>query len=155
MTSIRMEWAFTRKSQEILEGSKKQQEYHQSRLEFWEDMKEKVHQKIKEDGIQITDSILQRKSLALAGGGFENMNINQRYSSSNAPARGASVDIKQEYVEDMNECETKISYHRKKVSEYTSWVSFFSGPTPLEVNLNYEDHQFFFKPCSLEDKDNA
>jgi|HubBroStandDraft_4_1064222.scaffolds.fasta_scaffold99963_2 hypothetical protein len=130
--SKRNEWKFMRKAQDILSGADSKLAHHKSRLEFWVSMKAETLTKIKEDGLEISDSL----AAGVWGAGVQQL--------SNAANRGAQVLVRAEYQNDLNECHAKINEHQHKIQSYSSWVQFLSGPTPVEVEMDIDDHLFFF-----------
>lgn len=97
---------------------------HQERLKFWQAKETEVMQRIKDDGLEISDS--------LAGMTYSNA------------GRGPQVMVRAEYQQDLNECHSKINEHQSKVTEYQGWVEFLGSPGPREVEVEIDDYLFFF-----------
>ena len=121
---IRNSWTFQYLNSELTDAAQKKFAFHSDRLKWWEQKKSEVMSKIKENGIDIDESV------ALG------------YSNS---GRNASVTVRVDLVKDLQECVSKISEHRTKVSDYDAWIQVLSSQHGQGLQeLQQEDWLFFF-----------
>ena len=55
---LRDEWVFTYQIETIAEATTSNLEFHQERFKWWKDKKEQVMAKIREDGLEIDETIV-------------------------------------------------------------------------------------------------
>jgi len=55
---LRDEWVFTYKIETIAEATTSKLQFHQERFKWWKDKKEQVMAKIREDGLEIDETIV-------------------------------------------------------------------------------------------------
>ncbi len=55
---LRDEWVFTYKIETIAEATTSNLQFHQERFKWWKDKKEQVMAKIREDGLEIDETIV-------------------------------------------------------------------------------------------------
>lgn len=120
---MRNEWQVERKSEDVQSAAKAKLDYHSERLEFWNNKQSEVMDKIKEDGLSVSETL-------------SNMASNVR--------RGPQVMVRTDYQRDLDECQDKINEHKKSVSDYGSWVKFLEPPRPSVLYLDINDYLFFF-----------
>lgn len=120
---LRNEWEFGYKAGTILKGAEVKHKYHTARLKWWEDKLEEVKKKIKAEGIEIDESLSNLTSNAY---------------------RGASVNIRNDLVQDVQECVSKTQEHRARVVEYAAWIQVLESQGNATFQLNQDDWLFFF-----------
>lgn len=132
---MRNSWKFSYSVFEVLAGARAQLEYHNTRLVFWNKKREDILAKIKDDGIKIDESVIEK--LAASGSTYSNFGLNN----------GPQVSVKQEYLEELNECNSKITQRRASVDQYTGWVKILEteGDSHRVLELEHDDWNFFFK----------
>jgi hypothetical protein len=128
---MRDKWEFTYQVDQVLAGAKAKHAFHTSRLEWWEKKKDETLAKIKAEGLEIDDSIVNE----LGKTGY----------MSNRANRGVTVTINEEMERDLVECTNKIDQHRGKVMSYDNWVQVLSAQPSMSIlHLTQEDWVYFY-----------
>jgi hypothetical protein len=121
-------WEFNYLASELREAAILKRDFHQKRLEWWNNKQTEVRELIKAEGIEIDESV-------------SNI-ISNSY-------RQPTVQVRTDLVRDIQECIGKVSEHRGKVEEYSGWVTVLTAASPTAVYpLTHDDWLFFFRPVS-------
>lgn len=129
--TMREGWTFEMPVGEVLEGAQKQLAYRQTRVEFWKDRRDEIVQKIREEGITINESEVEK----LAGG----------TSYSNGIGNGVRVVIDNEMQVRLQEAQMKLQENREHVRQYQTWVDLLTPQSAkLSVKLDRADWLYFF-----------
>lgn len=117
--SERDTWSFRYKPGDVAQAAQARLEYHQKRLEFWEQERETIKGEIEEAGLQI------RERQVTGGVNYE-------------------VVADQELQARFNECHRKIDHHNEQVEEYCQWWRVLGNrPKDEEMWLDMEDILYF------------
>ncbi len=125
---MRDEWRSLKSRNDVLAAARRQLEFNQGRLEFWQNKQEEVMRRIKEDGIEIDESV---------AAGYTNSH------------RGPQVAVRMDYQKDLNETHGKISTYKSEIETYKGWVRFLEELGPNELALTINDYLFFFKGAGM------
>lgn len=120
----RATWEFPYTADKLATAADVKRTHHTDRLKWWEDKKVEVLKTIKAEGIEIDESLAE---------GY-----------SNSGNRGATVQVRTDLLNDVNECNTKIREHRAKVAGYDAWVQVLRSQGQSSFNLIQEDWLYFF-----------
>jgi hypothetical protein len=118
----RHEWKFEYTSDEVLVGVNVKLKHHRSRYNWWLDKKDEVMKIVREEGLEIDESVAQG------------------YSNS---GRGPQVMVRVDLQRDLTECVQKIDEHKRKVAEYESWEEVLRANSQ-SLKLNQDDWLYFF-----------
>src|SRR6266852_1780280 len=114
----RNSWKFTYAADKLLDAANKKRDWHESRLNWWTEAKEKVMKEIKEEGLEIDESVAMG------------------YSNS---GRNASVNVRTDLMRDLNECVAKIAEHKAKRQDYDAWIQVLSSQGQSSLELHQDD----------------
>jgi hypothetical protein len=138
----REKWNFSYRVDAILAGAIKKVAHHKARLRWWEEQKQEIMAKIRAEGIEIDES------LAAASGG-------RAAFVSNTYGRNPTVQIRNDFVQDLAECVGKIREHRSLADDYAAWVQVLGAQkSDMMHELQHDDWMFFFgvpTPVQLEE----
>jgi hypothetical protein len=136
----RDKWNFSYRVDAILDGAVRKLAHHKARLRWWENQKDEIMARIKSEGIEIDES--------LAAGGARAM-------LSNSYGRNPTVQIRNDFVNDLGECVGKIREHRNRTDDYSAWVQVLEAQKPdMMHEMTHDDWLFFFgvpTPVQLEE----
>src|ERR1035437_2749524 len=107
--AYRDNWKFVYNIDDIKKAALVKQSWHNERFKFWEAKNKDVMDVIRSEGLEISESV--------AAG----------YSNS---GRNAQVLVRVDLQTDLNECQSKMTEHRHKYTDYQAWVSVFDAQTP-------------------------
>ncbi len=135
---LRHNWKFRYTAAELLAGAQAQLAYHTKRVAYWEDLRDKVKAAIKHDGIDITESAIEKMTA--------NNNSSAIYGNGPFGMPGPQVNIKPEYLQQLQECNSKVAQRKASVAEYTSWVAILTDAQASDglLKLDQADWLFFF-----------
>jgi hypothetical protein len=125
----RNQWKFAYTADHLLVAAKTKKTWHEGRVNWWTKKRDEIKEKIKSEGIEIDESV----AFGTEG-----------YLSNKSNYRGASVSIRNDLVQDLNECVNKVSEHQTKVKEYDAWVQVLESQGKVSLDLNQDDWLFFF-----------
>ena len=128
----RTEWEFEYTAAKLGDAAVAQRDFRQSRIEFWENKKSLVMQKIKDSGITVTESIAD---LLYA----QSAKIGNTFGQ-----RGAHITIDATLQEDLTECVEKIRHHRDLRDQYAAWAQVLTANPESRLRLKLNDWMFFF-----------
>jgi histidinol dehydrogenase len=132
---LRDEWEFEYTIEQLLEAAIMQRDFRATRVQVWEDKKAEVIARIKESGINVTDSVANELS---------NTSATAKYLSTQS-IRGAQILIDPTMQDDLNECTEKIRQHLQLRNQYAAWVQVFEAqPKTSTRKLQHDDWMFFF-----------
>lgn len=123
---MRDKWEFPYPADKLATAAQAKSSHHLDRLAWWQMQKAETVAKIKLEGLEIDDSLVEK----------------QRFS--NSYGRDTTVNIKTELLRDLNECIDKIREHRGKAEEYGAWVQVLKSQGQASLPLNKDDWMFFF-----------
>lgn len=130
----RTAWKFSYTADKLLEAAKIKREYHESRLKWWLDKQEEIKTKIKEEGIEIDESLA-----------FDHAKDGRLgTASNNFNYRGPVASIRNDLLTDLNETVNKAAEHRGKLRDYKSWEQVLASQGQAAFDLNQDDWLFFF-----------
>lgn len=127
--SNREEWKFAYQADKLLDAATTKKGWHEGRLKWWATKRDEMKEKIKDEGIEIDESVAY---------GTEN------YLSNKSSHRGASVSIRNDLVVDLNECVSKVSEHQNKIKNYDAWTQVLASQGSGSFDLDQDDWLFFF-----------
>lgn len=125
----RNQWKFTYTADKLLEAANTKKRWHDGRLTWWASKRDEIKETIKSEGIEIDESV---------SFGTEN------YLSNKSAYRGSSVSIRNDLVEDLNECVGKVSEHQNKIKDYDAWIQVLESQGQSSLELHQDDWLFFF-----------
>jgi len=117
-------WEFHRSAEEVYQGASNKHDHHVGRLAWWEDKKKEVVAKIRAEGIEIDESLADQIS--------------------NSYNRGATVMIRVDLQQDLQECVGKIKEHRARAAEYAGWMEVLKRQGTHQYALHHDDWLYFF-----------
>lgn len=135
---MKSEWTFTYKSSAVLLGAASKADYHNSRVKFWTDKKDEVMAKIKSEGLEFDESLVDMTSNKFSGG-----------------YRDTSVSVRDDLLRDLQECGRKLREHRIKLEDYKAWVQVLDSQGDKDLQLDQQDWLFFFDSPSVKKDDEA
>ncbi len=122
----RKEWQFEYNTKQVLGAARAKANHHAERLKWWEGQQAEVMAKMRESGIEIS------QSLAMQYG---------QTQANFAP----NVSIKPDVQRELNECFQKISEHKSKQADYACWVEILSATNDgHNLSLDHDDWLHFF-----------
>ncbi len=113
----------------LLAAAQTKKGWHEGRLKWWGDKRDEIKEKIRSEGIEIDESVAF---------GSEN------YMNNKSTHRGASVSIRNDLVQDLNECVNKVSEHQNKIKDYDAWEQVLASQGQATFDLYQDDWLFFF-----------
>lgn len=121
----RSEWTFQYSNDKLLSGAKAKKEFHEGRLKFWSDAKEKAIAEVKDTGLTISESA--------AGSNYSKGGMHPR------------LVIDESAQDKVSECHSKCQEHAGKVAEYDAWVQVLSACSSSGTQtLQFHDYLYFF-----------
>lgn len=117
-------WQFTYRATVLCEAAKTKNAHHAERLQWWENKKTEIVERIKAEGIEIDESLANL--------------------TSNSYQRGPTVQVRTDLMADLQECVGKTREHRGKAEEYDAWVQVLSAAGESGFALHNDDWLFFF-----------
>lgn len=127
--SNRNNWEFEYTASDLATAAQTKKAHHEGRLKYWEDKQKKVIAMVKENGLEVTESL---SMMAYSGKGAI------------GNGQGAQLTVKNEYQTQLNECHTKINEHAGKIKEYDGWDQMLTANAKNRVSLDIGDYLFFF-----------
>src|SRR4051812_44928664 len=140
LSTLRSYWTFQYKAQEIGDAAARQRDYRKEREQFWRNKKEEVMATIRKEGVEINESIADQ----LMGGGVAAAAAMGKNAYSTQALRGPSVTIREDLVQNLQECVTKIETHRKAAIDYEGWVQFLTAPANREKTLELTQQDWLY-----------
>lgn len=125
----RDEWEFEYTASKLAEGAAAQKEFRQGRVKWWSEQKEKLMEQVREDGVQVTESVAAK--------------LGSNYANS-TQSFGPQVSIRPELQQKLTECHSKIQSHQAMVAEYDGWVQVLSANPEARLKLTQGDWLYFF-----------
>jgi hypothetical protein len=121
----RQNWRLFYTVDTLLAAATAKADHHTQRLAWWESSKAEVIHKIKEEGLEIDESLAA--------------------TLSNTYTRGASVNVRNDLLRDLQECVEKVREHSAKVADYSAWCKILKSQSSDAVfELHQDDWMFFF-----------
>jgi hypothetical protein len=139
---LRNEWEFEYKASEILKAAQAKCEYHDARLKWWTAKKEEKLTKLKEEGVNVDQSVVFE----------ETYGANPKAFVSNTYARQPSVKLDETLVKDLNECISKCQDHRQKANAYQGWCAILAKHGDKALQLQADDWHHFFGTEALVER---
>lgn len=125
-------WKVKYTGEELLAGAKEKLAFHQGRREFWVGKKNEVIEKIKAEGITVTESLVDE----LGKIGYANT---RSYNDA-----GPRVQIDVALAAKVQEAAGKVHEHDAKIRAYSGWVLQLENSRDSKFQLDHEDWLFFF-----------
>jgi hypothetical protein len=125
----RSSWKFTYTADKLLAAANAKKAFHTERHQWWSDKRDETKEKIKNEGIEIDESVAH--------------GLNQA-TYSNSAFRGPSVSIRNDLVTDLDECVAKVGEHQHKIKDYDAWVQVLESQGQASLDLQQDDWLFFF-----------
>ena len=122
-------WKFQYPADKLLAAATTKKNWHEGRLQWWIKKRDEMKEKIKEEGIEIDESV--------AFG-------TEHYLSNKSSYRGASVNIRADLVTDLTECVSKVAEHQGKIKDYDAWTQVLASQGQASFDLYQDDWLFFF-----------
>jgi histidinol-phosphate/aromatic aminotransferase/cobyric acid decarboxylase-like protein len=132
-SGIRDKWTFAYTAAEVAAGAKRQQEYRQSRVNWWAEKKAQVLNDIKARGLEVIESIADANYVQTVS------------AMSGARGNAPRIAIPSDLQEKLQECTQRISHHTNAVHEYAAWVQFLEAKPEEQLQLTQSDWLFFFR----------
>lgn len=132
--TLRHEWEFEYNGAQLAEAAALQRDFRITRVKVWEDQKAAVIQRIRESGINVNDSLVER---------LRNNPDQAKYLGTQA-RRGAQITIDETMQTDLDECFLKINEHMRLRNEYAAWCQVFTANPDAHVKLHHDDWVYFF-----------
>ena len=126
----RNEWTVPYTGKQLAEAAAAKKAYHEGRHKWWSDKREEVIAKIKSDGMQITDSIVDE----MAKSGYANT----------SRVGGPVVEIDAALQAHLAEAHQKVHDHARLVKEYDAWQQMMSAHSTAAFPLMQADWMYFF-----------
>jgi hypothetical protein len=124
----RDEWEFEYTASKVAEGAAAQKDFRLSRVTWWTEQKDKLMAQVREDGVQVTESVAAK--------------LGSNYASTQA--FGPQVSIRPELQQKLTECHTKIQGHQAAAAAYDGWVQVLSANPEARLKLTQADWLYFF-----------
>ena len=124
----RKEWKFDYTANKLAEAARIKHRHHQERFEWWKNRKEQVMKQIREEGLEIDESIA-----------LEYVHPKRRDWE-----QGTQVTVRNDLRRDLNECLKKLAYHTELVNDYHGWQQVLSANPEARLSLDHQDWLFFF-----------
>lgn len=124
----RESWVFEYTAAKLAEAAEAKISYHSEHLDFWKAKREELMEKIRSEGIEVSEKI------AL---GYNNPKARDWDN-------GGEVMIRNDLQKEMAETFSKLSYHTEKRDSYDGWFQVLSANPENRMPLNIEDWLFFF-----------
>lgn len=122
----RTDWKFTYNAATLATAATAKRKHHEERLEWWRDQKKIISQKVSDAGIEVHESVADRK--------YQSTGYNI----------SPEIRIDATLQRDLMECQAKIHEHAKKVTEYIGWEEVLWVDKDKFFDLDHEDFLFFF-----------
>ena len=133
----RNDWKFAYTADVLLKAAKAKHAFHTGRHKWWSEKRETTKALIKSEGIEIDESLAAGDSDKF-GGGMSAALLNSTYG------RAPSVNIRNDLVADLNECNSKIMEHRNKTNDYSGWIEVLESQGSASLMCHQDDWLFFF-----------
>lgn len=124
--SNRNKWAFAYTADRLLTAAQAKKSYSEARVKWWADKREEVLNKIRAEGLEVDESL----------------NVDPKFSSNYA--RQPTVQIRNDLLRDLQECNEKRREHTEKVSDYSAWIQVLESQGQSTLQLDQDDWLFFF-----------
>ena len=128
---MRDKWAVNYSGQQLCDAASAKEERHKLRRKWWLDKKEEVITKIRAEGINVTESIVDE--LGKLG-----------YSNSTRAFGGPVVQVDAGMAAQVQEATQKVHEHQDKVYKYGAWIQMLSAHPAASFALDHDDWMFFF-----------
>lgn len=128
---IREDWKVQKPAKELLDAAVFKTGFHEGRITFWRGKKDELIVKLKSEGINVTESLVEEMGKASY--------ISTRAYGHNGP----NVQIDQGMLAQINEAQGKVTKHEELLSEYRTWSEMLKD-TNKTFELDYDDWKFFF-----------
>lgn len=122
--TARTGWEFNYKASDVLRGATDKLNHHKARTEWWAKKKAETVARIRSEGLEINESVADLHS--------------------NSYNRGASVQVRNDLMRDLQECGEKGREHREKSDDYAAWVQVLESQGEAHFPLHHDDWMFFF-----------
>lgn len=119
----RTEWTFPYSADKLHAAALAKHQFHTGRLDWWGKKKEEVLTQIKAEGLEIDESVAMG------------------YSNS---GRQTSVNIRNDFLRDLNECISKVAEHTSRTKDYDAWMQVLASQGQVTFSLHQDDWLFFF-----------
>lgn len=121
----RNEWTFQFTTEKLAEATSAKIDFHNSRLLFWQESKEKAMKEARDNGISIAESDANHAS---------------NYTQAFTPTVMVDATIQRR----ITEAHSKVREHHGKVKEYEGWLQVFTANKGRTLDLTADDYLFFF-----------
>lgn len=131
--SKRNEWEFQYQASDLLEAAEAEYQKREERIGYWRDKREEVLEKLKQEGLEITNWN--------EGSGVTKASI------------GSAIDVQfdQKLIGRLRECEQWLERARSEKKEYAMWVQVFSDCQSTQAfQLHGHDVAYFGLGKSVE-----
>lgn len=118
-------WEFEYTAKKLAEAAIVKRDAHKAKLQWWEGKKQETLAKVRESGIEVTES--------LAVG----------YSNKSA-SFGPQVSINDALAQQLTEAHTKIIEHERMTREYDGWRQVLEANAESRLKLHHDDWLYFF-----------
>ncbi len=123
----RVAWEFECPSHRVLEGAIRQKTFRLSRVEWWKEAKEKVMAEIRENGIEINESIAA----------VRNYSTPLEFTP--------QINVRDHLQKQLLECHKKIQAHQDAADEYEGWIQVLRANPGQRLKLTQADWLYFFR----------
>lgn len=128
---MRDEWSVGYTGQQLCDAATKKEAHHEERRKWWMDKKAEVITKIRAEGINVTESIVDE--LGKLG-----------YANSTQAYGGPVVQVDAGMAAQVQEATKKVHEHQDKAYKYGAWIQMLSAHPSATFSLDHDDWMFFF-----------
>lgn len=128
---MRDEWKVGYTGAQLCNAAIEKEAFHVKRKEWWFDKKEAVIAKIRSEGINVTESIVDE--LGKLG-----------YATNSVRGMAPTIQIDAGMAAQVQEATQKVHEHDGKVAKYQAWQQMLSAHPVATFDLDHDDWMFFF-----------
>lgn len=128
----RDDWEVPYTGEQIAKAASDKKVFHTGRVTWWTQKKNELMDKIRSDGLNITESVVDE----LAKTGYANTTNN---------AYGApTIQIDAGLQMQLREAHQKVGAHKALVGQYDAWIQMLSNHRAVIFGLDNDDWMYFF-----------
>jgi hypothetical protein len=137
-TANRDYWTFSYTADKLATAAKERLDWYQKRLTWWQAKKIEVVKKIREEGLEIDESLA----------------MESKWAASNSGYRDTTVSVRNDLMADLRECIERVRRHNDNVKTYDGWLQVLTAQGTTSLSLTQQDWLFFFSvPKATEDSE--
>lgn len=124
---MRDKWEFPSTAAKLAEAADIKVQHHKKREDWWLTKKAETMANIKEQGLEVDESLLEDESAKHSSYG-----------------RRPTIEVRADLIRDLSETLTKIREHHGKALEYAGWHEVFASQGERALSLHHDDWLYFF-----------